>query len=161
MKFNMKRKKLATNKLQKSLLKNIEVLVDMQLWCYWKKKNLFNNYWFMKTINFELSKRLKDLWLLDNIETKYSYWYFNFNWDDIVKIFNNSELIESHFEKYKTLTLEEAIEFIWKKMCQMELLYPNAWMWYLQTVLKWPTFQWDLIEVFEQFIEYLLDNNLI
>jgi len=32
---------------------------------------LFYNIIFMKTINFQLSKILNDLWLLDNIETEW------------------------------------------------------------------------------------------
>ena len=90
----------------------------------------------MKTINFELSKRLNEKWLLDNIETEFVY---NNNWkryfsDDIKfvdttkecnKIHNCEPYYILHNAKsysiqnqknewyiYKTLTTEEAVEFL-------------------------------------------------
>lgn len=65
-------------------------------------------------------------------------------------------------EDYKTLTLEEAIELIWKQMCQISLIYPNAWEWKLYSDNLWEEFEWEtLMEAFSKFLEYLIDNNLL
>lgn len=109
----------------------------------------------MKTINFELSKRLNDLWLLDNIETKtmlvddrYSNWFFNWKY-------------------YKTLTLEEAIEFILKNvkvefrnMISLQIFFRKDWIHYcIDWIWEWI---WESqIEAIEKILEYLLDNNLL
>lgn len=83
----------------------------------------------MKTINFELSKRLNDKWLLDNIETEYCYFEWRYiAWDNKEYICDKLQLtpyfdwikesISSQYKLYyddftitiiKTLTLEEAI----------------------------------------------------
>ena len=69
----------------------------------------------MKTINFELSKRLNDLCLLDNIETEYVYtnsapWDYNL----IQSIKNWKVVYEMNYERdVKTLTLGELPKFIY------------------------------------------------
>ena len=130
----------------------------------------------MKTINFELSKRLNDLWLLDNIETE--YWYFE-QWDlfNIEEIFWKKYYIQKWDWLYKTLTLEEAIEFMpiyikWKYKFNYEkfnkvvpysnmrkwdkhwIKYTYNWEWYIQ---YWKT----LLEAIEEMLEWLLNNWLL
>jgi hypothetical protein len=112
----------------------------------------------MKTIRLELSKELSEKWLLDDIETEY-YFYKNPNWEYAIIYYpDDPEWING----YKALNLEEAIEFIWKNMCQMKLLYPNAWKWIMDLQFAEDNIKWNsLIEVFEQFIEYLLTEWMI
>ena len=113
-----------------------------------------------KTISFNLSKKLNESGVLDGIETEYNYRVY-IDIDEVDTVRNDIKSVPWKYPEYKTLTLEEAIELIWKQMCQMKLLYPNAWKWLLQTMYE-DEFRWDtLIEVFEQFLEYLLDNNLL
>ena len=76
----------------------------------------------MQTINFELSKRLNDLWLLDNIETKYIYFLVMKYKDSPVKptLYKTEQrwsiCITSDCKyfvwDFKTLTLSEAMEFL-------------------------------------------------
>lgn len=75
----------------------------------------------MKTINFELSKRLSDLWLLDNIETEYFYtkrdiWFWNIDYDIIEWRYFNIEDWD-----IKTLTLEELPKFIFDIVWEYKL----------------------------------------
>ena len=37
--------------------------------------------------------------------------------------------------------LEDIIERIWKKMCFVEFMYPNAWKWHVH--LKW--YDWEVV----------------
>jgi hypothetical protein len=114
------------------------------------------------TISLELSKKLNEEWLLDDIETEYRYDVDITNWE-MIRLSKNNSVINSMYEEwFKTLTLEEAIEFIWKNMCQMKLLYPNAWKWIMDLQFAEDNIKWNsLIEVFEQFIEYLLTEKLL
>lgn len=112
----------------------------------------------MKTISRKLSIRLADI--LKNIETEYSYQ------PDIVDRIPNNYFIWKWYIEWvwyiKTLTLEEVIELIWKDMCNMRLLYPNAWTWLIELQFEKENLKWNsLIEVFEKFLEYCLDNDLL
>jgi len=123
-----------------------------------------------KTLNFELSKRLTEWWYLDNIETEYHYtvcWL----WKKI-----KSWKLE-YTEDIKTLTLEEAIDFLPEYICEdcyeliikkKEIFYINRFKpnncyevitmdRYLPARFKWET----LFEAIEKMIEYLLNNNLL
>lgn len=139
----------------------------------------------MKTLSFELSKRLNELKLLDNIETKFLY---SKKW----KIYDKLETGPYTYGMIKTLTLEEAIEFLpekiidaewgwinrdWAKWsrwpCNIwfnffkEIRNQNEWIiWKIQIkdfdnceldLVVWKT----LLERIEKMIEYLLDNNLL
>lgn len=124
----------------------------------------------MKTINFELSKRLNDLWLLDDIETEYFY-YKPYKDKDKWHIWPNSIVYWIDRWDIKTLTLEEAIEFLPKKLevetisFQEMILFMNKnEIWYYcrdlqDTIINyiWKT----LLEAIENMITYLLDNNLL
>lgn len=125
----------------------------------------------MKKINFNLAKRLNELGLLDNINTEYAYnksWWL---WDPFYK----KRYI------YKTLTTEEALEFlpdniVWIYWALFNLVidknkdwylidYKNNkhWYWYIKW---WKYFENNntrltLIEAIEQMIEFLIDNNLL
>lgn len=113
----------------------------------------------MTTINFELSKRLNDLWLLDNIKTE--YWY---EYDNETKNYNIDYFLP--FNKNiicKTLTLEEAIEFLPDSI--MITKHNNCNEKYLidyNTDDYNEDFSWKtLLEAIEKMLEYLLDNNLL
>lgn len=121
----------------------------------------------MNTINFELSKRLNEWWYLDNIETKYWYrdnWILLEYW--IYRILNDWEWVY-----YKTLTLEEVLEFLPKEFKNDKLtFFLNFWpmnnIWYCQYEdwflwkLYWETWQ-TFLEAIEKMLEFLLDNNLL
>ena len=119
----------------------------------------------MKTIWFELSKKLNDLWLLDNIETEYKYIDFiNWKWDRKIELFkNNNDKAPNDFKHIKTLTLEEAIEFlpkyIWKYHLQInfywgifDINYKDCWVSYYPDIEK-PT----LLLAIEKMITFLIN----
>ena len=134
-----------------------------------------------KVLKFELSKRLNYLWLLDNIETE--YWYKKDLWE--MKVFTLNKYHKDFQELcIKTLTLEEAIEFLIKqKITFIDIIMPitnrhyhtinsiryfNNWKlweiftrgdedWYTDVEIYWKTF----IEAIEKMLEYLIDNNLL
>lgn len=140
-----------------------------------------------KTISFDLSKRLDELWLLRDVETEYyitdyweiyyaneidiintndinsvMYWEWKSYWKFSDKIHPPCLTANKHYDLiFKTMTTDEAFEFIWKQICHFEMPYPNAW------ILNWWTVHWDKIEAnnlceyFEKCITYLLDKNLI
>lgn len=123
----------------------------------------------MKTINFELSKRLNDLWLLDNIETQCIYFrhkYFK-KWEYILEDFIWNIIYDKKNceDKIKTLTLEEAIEFLWDKyFMQISWWWFNKNIYNICIIIKTNNIQWEwetLLEAIEKIIEYLLDNNLL
>lgn len=119
-----------------------------------------------KCINFELSKKLNELWLLDNIDTEYWYWH---SW----AIFTMYQLETSTRERakdvwIKTLTLEEAIEFLPKHINLWEWLAPLNYNFYYKTIQYiWPRYiyftnSWKtLLEAIENLILDLLENNLL
>ena len=114
----------------------------------------------MKTINFELSKRLNDLWLLDNMETEYWYEYDNETKNCDINYFLpfNKNII------CKTLTLDESIEFIknYNNTLIDFRLCINYWEYYIISNCKHYYFRWKtFIEAIEKMIEFLLDNNLL
>jgi len=125
--------------------------------------NLFNNYKNMtNTIWLELSKRLTDLWLLDNIETEFSYdnnWY----------LYNNlqKEFEDKYKKFYKTLTVKEAIDFIvyniiveFPNSFSIEIFKRKDWIhYYISWIWEW--IGETQIEAIEEVLEYLLDNNLL
>lgn len=156
-----------------------------------------------KTINFELSKRLNDLWLLDDIETEYWYnkhWYLNeYIWKtcdippensydsewhtycdcckrDLERCLNYSRDKYDKISKwlpYKTLTLEEVIEFLPQSIKNYTLEIYKCINWNFNIVYvnnqtkediivdRLCMFHWPLIWAIEKMIEYLLDNNLL
>ena len=108
----------------------------------------------MKTISFELSKTLNDLWLLNNIETEY-WLYKNPNWDIIVCWYEDNNI-------WKTLTLEEAIIFIWNiKWLSSKLIVFEWWYTWTNNKIDINISNTDLLLITEWYIEYLIDNNLI
>lgn len=112
----------------------------------------------MKTINLELSKKLNEAWVLDGVETEF---FYSLNIANQALLYRNLEN-EMLRDDFKTLTLEETIELIWKDMCNMRLLYPNAWMWLMELQFEKEDLQGEsLIEVFEKFLEYCLENDLL
>jgi len=127
----------------------------------------------MKTINFELSKRLTEWLYLDNIETEFKYYKM---WDEYI-LLHKTEFYKSDWDNIKTLTLEEAIEFLpiyikrkykfncekfnniipfsnMKKWDKYWVSYIYNWEWYIQ-------YSKTLLGAIEKMLEYLLDNNLI
>jgi hypothetical protein len=123
----------------------------------------------MKTISFELSKRLNDLWLLENIKTKF-YIHKLVN-DEIVVddtewhkyITHCGELEKVAYKEgymnYKTLTLEEACKFLVRldDVTPIDIYFNKIWFIKPSKIFH---FLEDLLNV-EKLIEYLLDNNLL
>jgi len=119
----------------------------------------------MKTLNLELSKKLAPY--LEEVETEYN-WCFDYNWKYYIANSNKIEWI-------KTLTLEEAIEFLPKRykplyekdkyyVCKMVIL--DTWYcfeicdeftWKIDKTFCWKT----LLEAIEKMIEHLIDNNFL
>ena len=116
----------------------------------------------MKTINFELSKRLNELGLLDDIDTEYYI-------DEENTIYSNSCIGYEDAYIVKTLSLEEALEFLKNEIwiaCDFSIRNVHNMWWKLEwcfeepepnIFIKWKT----LLEAVEKMIEFLLDNNLI
>ncbi len=135
----------------------------------------------MKTINFELSKRLNKLWLLDNIETE--YWIHKmYDWEIVInkeewhKYISDRDIhIQwdwNNYHNYKTLTLEEAIEVLpWYIECKEWKLKWNLfdlhfWKYYIEysDSILWVMFYFSwktLLEVIEKMIEFLLEKKLL
>lgn len=122
----------------------------------------------MKTLNFELSKRLNDLWLLDNIETEYWIEYDNENQNNDITYYLpfNKNII------CKTLTLEEAIEFLPNSILYKENKYYCLnifrnlhWEYLLDYSFSGIVLHSEeeeiLLEAVEKMLEYLLNNNLL
>lgn len=141
----------------------------------------------MKTIDFELSKKLNDLWLLDNIDTEYVY-HKIIKWIDEWKyvIIINHELEWKTKTDIKTLTIEEAIEFLprtisvdkdyfWKApIGRIHILWhkdTKEWsVWYtiiesqLLVLENWDVvdIEWQtLLEAIENLLYFLLENWLL
>lgn len=117
-----------------------------------------------KTINFELSKKLNDLWLLDRINTEH-YLMENIFWDYVLWTEINQSTFYPKWKKYKTLTLEEAIEFLvnkWSRLWIMMYEYPKIkWVW-KNIVNPFDVISYiSDIKNIEKMIEYLIDNNLL
>ena len=103
----------------------------------------------MKTINFELSQRLSELWLLDDIETQYCYFEWKYiAWDNKEYISDKLQLTPyfNWIKKYisneykldyddyniiivKTLTLEERLEFLPQYINEYMLEIYKCWSW--------------------------------
>lgn len=117
-----------------------------------------------KVLNFELSKRLNDLWLLDDIETEYviEIWTV-IVWEYKYAIDKKDCFCVSWY--YKTLTLEEAIEFlpfIEKSALEIKKHQKYYSIWYPLISQKINFVHWNtLLITIERLIEYLLDNNLL
>lgn len=107
----------------------------------------------MKTINITLSKKL--IPYLKNIDTKFYYedWFIIHKWWVDIKNYKKLWLI-------KTLTLEEAIEFILKKIGVEDSL--QLWNNYIWFFIKWELVlelsNFSLLQAIEKILEYLLDN---
>ena len=113
-----------------------------------------------KTINLEISKRLNEGWYLEGIETEY-YFYKNPNGDfAIINHPDDPEWING----YKTLNLEEAIEFL---PYQIQYKYDNWGLCITKTGKEYQveyehTETWEtLLEAIEKMLTYLLDNDLL
>ncbi len=125
----------------------------------------------MKTINLELSKRLAHY--LKNVDTEFAI-FDKKEW----KLKQTIWYIKTNkYTSYKTLTLEEAIEFLpneypwkFKDAVNYRLRIERNWEWD-----KWKCsydrcepcedacrFEWKtLLEAIEKMLEYLLDNELL
>lgn len=116
-----------------------------------------------KTISFELSKRLDELWLLRDIETEYVIDICtNIVWE--LKYAIDEEDIFWISWYIKTLTTDEAIEFILNNIWD----YWSIQLW--KNDVSFFPIDWEKIQfyhsrintqILEKMITYLLDNNLI
>lgn len=143
-----------------------------------------------KCINFELSKKLNDLGLLDDIETEYCY-YSTFDNKEYYQIWQNKYIEEYEYfyvdiynvseykvyKKYKTLTLDEAIEFLpmrfkndWFNISFA--LHKNGEEWIYSIVYSYNNKDGDEMGLYwwnantplgtiEKMLECLIDNNLL
>jgi len=121
----------------------------------------------MKIINFKLSKRLNEWWYLNDVETEYCH-YSDTDNKECFNIERSSRIEEGEyytiwehniseypvFKKYKTLTLEEAKDLIYKKFPEEDVSD------YIKWYSKEEIFYFS-IEDIENMLEYLLDNYLI
>lgn len=115
----------------------------------------------MKVIeNIELLKKLQPL--LEGIDIDREICS---EWDNIFSsrnVWKIDKRDDDWKKRYKTPNLEETIEFIWKWMSHVSLIYPNAWIWTIHQHVWDEVFEWEtLIEAFSKFLEYLIDNNLL
>ena len=113
----------------------------------------------MKTINLELSKRLAPY--LENIDTEY-LWHQK--WNISTCTWYKERLVRKHTQEwrsFKTLTLEEVIEFLWQLPFSIKLV-TLEW-WYNLSCQKLPLMISDtnIMWVYEGMLEYLLDNDLL
>ena len=102
----------------------------------------------MKTLWFKISKKLSDLWLLDNIETEYIYDInynlrkYNTRWDYLFFIKTLTEIEARKFIKLDTLP-----EYARNRITTLYTQWFNCWK--------------TLLEAIEEMLEYLLDNDLL
>ena len=112
----------------------------------------------MKTINLETAIKLAPYLEDEEIE------YFYYNWklfDDFEFSSYSDNYIDMKWEKFKAPTLDELIEFIWKRMSHQKFIYRNGWIWNLQTMF-WPDLESDsLIWVYEKFALYIINNDIL
>ena len=110
----------------------------------------------IKTINIKLSNRLASY--LENVKTKYYLedWFLINEWWVDLKNYKNLWLI-------KTLTFEEAIEFILSSLTNEDSL--QLWNKYFCVFIKWNLVlnlsNLSLLQAIEKTLTYLLDNNLL
>ncbi len=114
----------------------------------------------METINLELSKRLTPY--LEEVETEY-VWYDTIEWEDI--FLERKWLYWRDYIYCKTLTLEEAIEFIIKKWFiiwfeEWNIMLLN-WVASNELAITEEFYHKDNINWVEKILEYLIDNNLL
>jgi len=131
-------------------------------------KNLIIKINNMKTINFELSKRLTEWWYLDNIETEYCYSSYKWENDFILLEWYKYNTINEDWDEYdmiKTLTISEALDFLpnniyWCKNLQMGKQEARYTYWDED---DWAIYFYGetLLEAIEKLITHLLDNNLL
>jgi len=124
----------------------------------------------MKTINLELSKRLTEGWYLEDVETDY-YRMENIFWDYVLWDKIDKSKFYPEWDKVKTLTLEEAIEFLPKKHPKYKeyylrmMLYDKTWYveyWMCEPCeTMWSACWKTLLEAIEKMLEHLLDNDLL
>jgi len=132
-----------------------------------------------KTISLELSKRL--IPFLKGVETEYAYvdrseeYFIEASDEDKKhKIFKNIFVLEKvdwEYWEFKTLTLEEAIEFLTDNMWKTSIETLKVWQYtddkhYRVSCNKyeWIIYNWDwktLLQAIEKMLECLLDNNLL
>jgi len=112
----------------------------------------------MKTISLELSKKLAPY--LEWVETEYIW--VHIQWCD--SIIKSDNWLDEYKYICKTLTLEEAIEFLWNINIRWEQLWiykKSNWNWIIYywfgNVYEWET----LLEAVEKMLEYLLTENLL
>lgn len=160
--------------------------------CRWDTNFLIIKFIKMKTISYELSKRLNDLGLLDDVETEYLFYEKWIYWNEYEVILKKYwtvlnpwkeniypciiwEMELKWYEKsYKTLTLEEAIEFLpeyaiintncyflMKMKYSYSLYCLDTNKYFQDNNNKFIILRWSQIEQIEGMIEYLIDNNLL
>ena len=113
----------------------------------------------MKTLSPEASKKLQD-----KMPKETKYWYMeNIFWDYVLWDEINMWTFNPKWNKYKTLTLSECFDLLWKACCYIEYIYPNWWLWNIRAeMLQDEDFKWEtLLQAVEKMLLYLHDNNLL
>ena len=111
----------------------------------------------MKTINYELAKKLYDAWVV--IDSKNSWYKMSFLDDPFVA---QNNLYTENFEyKFPAPNVEEVIEFL-LPFCNISI---QKWE-YVYMIIIWENFAKEfkketLLEALEATLEYLLDNGYI
>ncbi len=133
-----------------------------------------------KTISLELSKRLTEKGLLDDIDTEYFYWNWKESWYSLRKKWEarNIHFIKNEWD-YKSMNLEEVLDFLpvrikinwevwhldifkrfsWKKI-KVHMYYIDYSSWHFRKENKYIT-DTTLLGAIEKMLEYLLDNWLL
>ena len=118
----------------------------------------------MKTINFELSKKLYEKWLLKFKQYEYSRFFrVDDEWNSLAVCKNSYNEFLEEYKEYPTMALEEAIKFLPREILWWELQMNKTCIWYEWAKTIWLLkFCWKtLLEAIEKMLEYLLDNNLL
>lgn len=127
----------------------------------------------MKTISFELAKRLNEKWLLDNIETEYIfYWWNPDELNTTISWYKKQNIYEKCLWDIKTLTFDEAIEFLPKKISFedydlflfLDFFEKKLFYWLYSDLDEYNIsfkYKESLLEAIEEMLKFLLDNNLL
>lgn len=120
----------------------------------------------MKTISLEISKRLAPY--LKNINT--NKYYALLKWKKRSYYISSLWIFNKEIWDIKTLTLEEAIDFIKNFSTQITFWFNDKFTnWLFNYIFlklnNWTNvrinYKWNIIIWIEKMLEYLLDNNLI
>ena len=109
----------------------------------------------MKTINFELSKKLYEKWLLKFKQYEYSRFFrVDDEWNSLAVCKNSYNEFLEEYKEYPTMALEEAIKFLPREILWWELQMNKTCIWYEWAKTIWLLkFCWKtLLEAIEKML---------